>query len=136
MVLPTFLSSNSTAASTAFSASATAMDSSLIKDNNSVGRGSLSSAVPTHPDSTGELFECAAGAQCTARHPYNTFGTHKSWCCSKPIHSHVTCGMTLAEYISKNPSHVGSTFTSGQVIVADECQQPHDPIQQLAGVIQ
>jgi hypothetical protein len=94
---------------------------SLVTDNNATGRGtSLHSAVHTHPDSTGALFECAAGAMCTARHPYNTFGTHISCCCKKKIHSHVTCGMTLAEYISKNPSHVGYTFTSGQVIVADE----------------
>ena len=90
-------------------------------DKNAIGRGiSLSSAVYTHPDSTGALFECAAGAMCTARHPYNTFGTHISCCCGKPIHSYVTCGQSLAEYISENPSHVGYTFTSGQVIVADE----------------
>ena len=81
---------------------------------------SLSSSVHTHPDSTGVLFKCAAGAMCTARHPYNTSGTHKSWCCDKPILSYVTCGQSLAEYISKNPSHVGYTFTSGQVIVADK----------------
>lgn len=90
-------------------------------DNHAIGRGtSLSSAVHTHPDSTVSLFECEAGAMCTARHPYNTFGTHKSWCCGKPIHSYVTCGQSLAEYISKNPSHDGYTFTSRQVIVADK----------------
>lgn len=116
MDLPTFLLSNSTAGA-AFSTT-TATDFSLVNDNNTVGRGSLSSSVPTHPNSTGALFECAAGAQCTAKAPYNVFGSHTSWCCSKPIHSHVTCGMT--EYISKNPRHVGYTFTSGQVIVANK----------------
>ena len=46
MVLPTSLSSNSTAASTAFSAAAAAMDSSLIEDDNSVGRGSRCANAP------------------------------------------------------------------------------------------
>ena len=81
--------------------------------------------IRTHPDSTGALVECAAGALCTARPPYNTFGTHKSWCCGKPIHSSVLCGQSLAVYISNNPNHVGYTCTSGQVIVDDEDENEH-----------
>ena len=71
MVLPTLLSKAATTTTT--------MDS-LFTDNDAVGRGtSLRSAVPTHPDGTGALFECAAGAQYKAEPPNNKFSTHISW---------------------------------------------------------
>jgi len=44
------------------------MDSSLVPDN------STTNAVRTHPDRTGALFECAAGALCKAKPPNGGVG--------------------------------------------------------------
>jgi hypothetical protein len=98
----------------------TTMDPLIVDDNVNVCDTLLCSIVPTHPDMNGEFFECAAGVLCKARHQNNTFGTHMSWCCNKMIHSHVTCGMQLDDYISKNLNHVGYVFDSGRAITMDD----------------
>jgi len=77
----------------------TTMDPLVVDDNVDVCDTLPCSIVPTYPDLNGEFFECAAGVLCKARHPNNIFGTHMSWCCNKMIHSHVTCGMQLDDYI-------------------------------------